>query len=223
VESDERGLYRLAPAAAPLSAHVEAWRRGERRVRPWSGEWLAVWLPKSAARAARRRSERALERVGYRAALGGIWVRPDNLAEPRSTTSDKLAELGLEPGAQAFVAHAFEAELTARWRRDLWQPAKLAAAQRAMRKRLELSRDKVAHMPTGPAAVETFLIGGAAIRLLSTDPLLPAEIADLSERAALTEAMLEYDLVGRTIWAGLGRDAVHQSAPAHLSLAGGLQ
>jgi phenylacetic acid degradation operon negative regulatory protein len=221
LESDERGSYRLSARAAPLSAHVEAWRLGERRVRPWNGEWLSVWLPRSAPRSRRAQSERALGLVGHRAGLAGIWVRPDNLAESPEATARKLAELGLEAEARSFRAHDFDAELVELWKRELWQTKTLVAAQRAMRQRLEQSRRKIHCLPVGPAAVETFLLGGAAIRLLSTDPLLPSEIADTAERAALTAAMLDYDRAGRGIWAKLGSEIVHQAAPAHLSLVGG--
>ena len=221
VESDERGSYRLTPQAAPLSAHVEGWRRGEGRLRAWSGEWLAVWLPRSAARPERRRSERASSMLGLRPGLTGIWVRPDNLAEPRSATVAKLRELGLESDAHAFSATDFDAELVHRWRVELWKPRELALAQRSMRRRLETSARKVERMPVGPAAVETFLLGGAAIRLLSTDPLLPAEIADPGERAELTRAMLDYDAIGRKIWQALGSEVARRSAPAHLTLLGG--
>lgn len=222
VESDERGSYRLTAAAAPLSAHVEAWRLGENRMRAWSGDWLAVSLAPIASRTARRRSERALARLGYRAAMDGVWLRPDNLAEPRAAMNAKLAELGLEGGARHFIARDFEHDLVARWSVELWHSESTASAQRAMHERLEVSRKKVAKMPVGPAAVETFLLGGAAIRLLSTDPLLPPEIADSAARAALTAAMLEYDRVGRAVWTALGSEAVERSAPVHVVHAGAL-
>jgi phenylacetic acid degradation operon negative regulatory protein len=191
-------------------------------MRAWQGEWLAVSLPPSTSRTARRRSDRALERLGYRAALDGVWLRPDNLAEPRAAMNAKLAELGLEAGARDFVARGFEDDLVARWAAELWHCRATASAQRAMKKRLELSRKKVIRMPVGPAAVETFLLGGSAIRLLSIDPLLPPEIADDSARAALTDEMLRYDQVGRAIWAALGSEAIARSAPAHVLHAGGL-
>ena len=50
-------------------------------------------------------------------------------------------------------------------------------------------------------------MGGAAIRQIVLDPLLPEPIVVAKDRAALLDAMLRYDRIGRRIWAGwLGGD-----------------
>src|SRR5215470_10530820 len=52
---DERGRYRLGPAAAALDERVVAWRRLEERASRWSGAWLAVrreGLPRGRGQAA---------------------------------------------------------------------------------------------------------------------------------------------------------------------------
>jgi hypothetical protein len=55
-------------------------------------------------------------------------------------------------------------------------------------------------MPKQTALVQSFLLGGQAIRVLATDPLLPEEIVAGEKRRELTELMLRYDAVGRRIW-----------------------
>jgi hypothetical protein len=44
------------------------------------------------------------------------------------------------------------------------------------------------------------LLGGEAIRVLATDPLLPEQIMQGQTRADLTETMLRYDAIGHALW-----------------------
>jgi hypothetical protein len=48
--------------------------------------------------------------------------------------------------------------------------------------------------------VESFLLGGQAIRQLALDPLLPEPIVAAADRAALVETMRTYDRLGRACW-----------------------
>ena len=222
VESDERGSYRLAPGASALSAHVEEWRLGERRVKSWSGAWLACWLPRGAERSSRRRSLRALELAGFRQGLDGLFVRPDNLAAGSAPTFEKVRRLGLEEEAHTFGADDFEARLLAIWQSSLWNTNKIVKRYRSARENLERSFSRVEALPVGQAAVETFLLGGSAIRILATDPLLPDAMISTADRAALTDSMLAYDALGRKAWSKLLVDVRVAEAPVHLSaIAGG--
>lgn len=202
LESDERGSYRLGPAATAVSAHVEDWRRGEERMRPWGGGWLCVALPPKTPRAQRRRSHKALRRLGLRDGLHGLWVRPDNLSESRQQTAARLAELGLEREAELFVSEGFSAALVDEWTRSLWPVAELSASYERALAELERSIPLIEQMPRQQALVQSFLLGGEAIRVLATDPLLPSKLIDCGARARLTETMLRYDVIGRKIWKG---------------------
>ena len=44
------------------------------------------------------------------------------------------------------------------------------------------------------------LLGGAAIRQIVFDPILPAPLVDPRERRAFVETMCRFDEVGRQIW-----------------------
>src|ERR1700712_1434608 len=107
LESDERGSYRLGSAAAPVQAHVEDWRKGERRMRAWNGEWLSLLLQSKVDRAHRRVSLKALSRLGFRESHPGLWLRPDNLAQSFPESIERLRSLGLEDTAEAFRSHDF--------------------------------------------------------------------------------------------------------------------
>jgi phenylacetic acid degradation operon negative regulatory protein len=200
LESDERGSYRLAPAAAVLHEHVEEWRRGEARMRAWRGEWLAVALPLGTARAGRRVSLSALSRLGLREGLPGVWVRPDNLRQPFEATSERLRALGLEEGAELFRARDFSPHTAERFASELWPVRALQRSYEAALRNLERSLEQLDGMPRDTALVQSYLLGGEAIRVLATDPLLPAPIMEGATRAALTEAMLRYDAVGHALW-----------------------
>ncbi len=49
--------------------------------------------------------------------------------------------------------------------------------------------------------VESFLLGGRALRVLALDPLLPEALVPEAERRALVQAMQRYDRAGRRVWA----------------------
>jgi phenylacetic acid degradation operon negative regulatory protein len=70
------------------------------------------------------------------------------------------------------------------------------------------------------ARVESFELGGAAIRQLLLDPLLPEPIAPEAERRALLESMRRYDSLGRRVWRGWlgdGAAAASEGLPAGVS------
>jgi len=200
LESDERGFYGLAPKAAPVQAHVEDWRRGESRVRAWKGEWLAVSLGK-VDRTVRRGSLRALGRLGLREGLPGLWLRPDNLAQSWEETGGRLRTFGLEDGAEVFRARDFGEPLE-RLLHGLWPTRALQQGYERALRDLQRSQRKLDRMPHDTALVESYLIGGEAIRVLATDPLLPEAIMPGDTRRELSESMLRYDRVGRRLWSG---------------------
>jgi hypothetical protein len=68
-------------------------------------------------------------------------------------------------------------------------------------------------MPRAQAVVETFLRGGAAIRTLALDPLLPEELMPGDDRRELTEKMLRYDRAGREIWQAFLEEAPLERPP----------
>ncbi len=219
-ESDERGWYRLTPVSSPWAEFAERWRVGDRRCRKWSGGWLSIWLPKGQARGLRRTSLRASSALGFREGLGGLLVRPDNLAEDCEVTRARAQGLGLEPEAQMFVATDFDAD-TDRSLRGLWPSRSLAAGCGAVRRDIEQSAERLASMPTERAVVQSFIVGGRAIRVLATDPLLPEAIAEGGPRRELTAAMQRYDTLGRRVWNRFIEAQRLQHAPVHLSLVHG--
>jgi phenylacetic acid degradation operon negative regulatory protein len=185
---------------------VHSWRRIAERVRPWEGDWLGVHtagLGRSNRRALHRR-QRALRFLGFRALEPGLEVRPDNLrteGPPAAATRARLRALGLESDALVFELRGLDAGTDAR-ARALWDPADLRRAYRAQIARLHSSAAKLPTLPRDQAMVESFLLGGAAIRELAYDPLLPDEIVPTQERDMLVATLLHYDELGRGCWAG---------------------
>ena len=208
VERDERGLYRLGPAARALSEEVRAWKRMEERLGAWSGEWIGVHTAAvpGAAASQRRRRERALRIQGFRPFAPGLELRPDNLVGGVEDTRRRLHALGLESGAPVFRIGELSPEEDGR-ARSLWDADRLDAGYRATRERLSESAARLRELPRGEAMRESFLVGGEAIRQMVHDPLLPEPIVDARARRALARALQSYDRAGRRIWAGwLGTD-----------------
>ena len=216
--SDERGSYRLAAEADPVGRWADGWRLGERRLRPWGGTWLCLWHPRGGDRGGRARSHRALGRIGFREGRDGLWVRPDNLRAHAPAVEEQLRELGLAAGSVLFVGQDLPGEVVAGWVDSLWPIEEIAASQRRALRDIERSHARLERLAGGEALVESFLFGGAAIRALARDPLLPEEIAPGRDRRALSDAMRHYDRRGRAIWNDMLelRTAALDGAPIHL-------
>jgi phenylacetic acid degradation operon negative regulatory protein len=214
-ERDARGRYRLGPGAAPVNEQIRGWKRVEDRLERWSGGWVAVHTGAAPRRGApeRRRSARALRLLGFRLLAPGLEVRPDNLVGGVAAVRERLVALGLGPELPVCGLRGLDPTWEER-ARALWNRDELLRAYRSTCRRLAESAARLPDLPRDAARVESFSLGGAAIRQLVLDPLLPEPIAPAAERRALVQAMHRYDRLGRRIWAGwLGEDA---KAPSDL-------
>jgi phenylacetic acid degradation operon negative regulatory protein len=194
----------MGAGARAIRGQVASWRSIDQRVGPWTGGWLAVHtagLGRS-DRSALRGRQRALRFLGFRPLDPGLELRPDNLAEPFAETRTRLAELGLGPQALVFRMDDLDGAWSQR-ARSLWDGDALAASYRAQRETLERSAAGLARLPRERALVESFLLGGAALRQLAYDPLLPEQIAPAAERERLVREMKRYDRLGRDAWSGV--------------------
>ena len=220
VDRDGPGRYRLAAGAQPVSRRVGGWPSADTRALRWSGDWTGVFVHGLARsdRPGRRRDARALAFLGFAELDPGFFIRPDNLRGGVARTRQDLHELGLDPAARVLAASQLEEKSETRARR-LWDSAALVRAHREAREEIERSSARLPRLRREAAMVETFLVGGRAIRQIALDPCLPEAIAPETERRALVAAMREYDRAGRAHWSEFMRanDAPHRSAPANLA------
>lgn len=200
VVRDERGRYALGPAATPVSRRLAGWRHPERALRPWDGRWIAARRGRGGSRRERRGRERALRLSGFEALEPDLALRPANLRASADELRDALRVLGLPRGDLVFTIGDLDAE-TEKRARALWRAPAIAASHRKMRARLAASARRLASAAIEEAMVESFVVGGEAIRRLVLDPLLPEEMCDPGERQALAAAMRDYDKLGRSAWA----------------------
>lgn len=218
VERDERGRYRLAPGAAAVAAAVAGWRRLPERLRPWDGGWIGVAVPAATGRRGQPgAAEQALRLLGFRGLASGLELRPDNLVGGVAGVRAALAALGLPAERPVFGLRELDPASEAR-ARELWDAPALLAGYRATRRALERSEARLPRLSRERAMVESFRVGGEAIRRLARDPLLPAPIVPAAERETLVAAMRRYDALGRSCWAPfLAEHGVpHRHAPVDL-------
>jgi len=199
LESDERGLYRLSDQIDPFSKFVESWRTGENRLVPWDGSWMCYLTPPITARL-QAKNKKTLHRPGFRKGRLNLWVRPNNLKIGIHGIGKIITQLGIIEKGELFVGRDFDEKLIEQWKKYLWPIEELAKAQQDCVKKISKSAERIFKMPLNNALVESYLMGHEAIILLITDPLLPKELMDSTHRIALTQAMLEYDVLGKIIW-----------------------
>src|SRR5262249_56834459 len=111
----------------------------------------------------------------------------------------QLQALGLEPRAPVCGLTEFDVAFETR-ARALWDTAALLLGYARMRARLEDSAERLGLLDPREAMVESFLLGGQAIRQLVLDPLLPEPILPAGELTKLVDAMRHYDRLGRDCW-----------------------
>ena len=215
---DERGRYRLGPAALPLNERVVSWRALEDRLCRWSGGWIAVAradLPRGRGEAATRTS-RALRLLGFADFSRDLALRPDNLRGGVAGVRAELRALGLPASALVFALAGLDDEAEAR-ARGLWDTAALRAGYAKQRRALAASEARLERLPEAAGMVESFRLGGSVIRELVRDPLLPEPLVPVAERRALVAAMRRYDRAGRRLWAAFMQrcGAPHAALPAH--------
>ncbi len=222
LERDERGRYRLGAGAEPVDRQVRAWRRLEERLRRWDGAWIGVHgaAPARAGRRLRAGRERALRLLGFEGLEPSLALRPDNLRGGVAGVREVLRALGLEPRALVFRIDALEPAADRR-ARALWDAEALRGAYAATAAELAASEARLPHRSAEAAMVESFLLGGRAIRQLALDPLLPEPIVPAAERRALVDATLRYDRAGRRAWAPFLQrfGAPHARTPAATGMA----
>lgn len=201
VLATERGAWRLGPAAQRLAQDVANWRSTEQRLRPWNGQYVAVHCGALARsdRSATQQRERALHLLGFAELQRDFWLRPDNIERDIAAIRERLRALGLEP--QAVVCGCTSLDAATEAAVDaLWDGSALNLGYRTTQQRLKDWLAGAARLPTAQAARESFFLGGAAIRQLVYDPLLPEPMVDGALRAAFIASVHAFDDAGRTIW-----------------------
>jgi len=217
VEHDERAHYRLGPRALGVQAHVASWRTIEDRIIDWEGEWLAVYtgaLKRSSRKLVEHRA-RCLRLGGLRSLCAGLEIRPDNIDGGVERLRAQLGDLGFDTDAPVFTATTFDASMDAR-ARGLWDTRAMREGYRRTIGKLERSERRLAELPEAVAMRESFTLGGAAIRQVVLDPLLPDAIVPAHERQALIETLKRYDDLGKAVWSQFLRrnNVLHRHTPA---------
>lgn len=201
VQSPRRGLYQLGPASQQLATDVAQWRQARQRLRVWDWSWVVVHRaePMPADKLAQRQHARALQLLGFAPWGPGLHLRPNNLEASLEALRQRLLSLGLHPRSSVFSAQHFSPADHARLQ-QLWDGAALNAGYRDSRQQLEHWSAQAHALGLQQAARESLVLGGAAIRQLIFDPLLPAPLVDEAARNRFMDTAIAFDTQGRAIW-----------------------
>lgn len=201
IEAAGRGEYRLGEGATEFARDIASWRHAEARMRKWSGNYVMVHTGALGRtdRSALRRRMRATNILGFGELSRGLYARPDNLAGGVSAVRARLHALGLDDEASVFVAADLGERLEKR-ARALWDGRALSASYRRTERQIDRWLEHAPELEPDVAARESFLLGGAAIRQIVYDPLLPEELVDVEARRAFFDSVRRMDREGRRIW-----------------------
>ena len=201
VVSPRRGLYQLGSASKNLATDVAQWRQARQRLRPWSGDFVAVFSPQtlSADKTAQRQHARALHLLGFAPWGEVLHLRPDNLEPSLPSLRQRLLAVGLHPESHVFCAREFS-PADQQSLAQLWDGKALNRGYQASETQLAQWLERAPTLELGQAARESLVLGGAAIRQLIFDPLLPAPLVDEASRNRFMDAAIAFDAHGRAIW-----------------------
>jgi phenylacetic acid degradation operon negative regulatory protein len=202
IENFKRGHYRLTSGTDPINEFIEAWRQGEQRCRVWDEQCYCLLTLSDAT----DKDSWVFSSTGFVPVAASVWARPDNLSLSHKQLEHRLHQLGLsESGILATGARLSPGVEAACWSR--YDLLTLQASYISTRRQLQSSLLHLREIPVEQAMKESFNLGGAAIQLLAKDPLLPPQMLNPENRVNLWQAMLEYDRVGRDIWASDERES----------------
>ncbi len=191
--------YALGSAAEAFNRHVLGWSDLDKLEKGWNAKWMMVHLEHRPTTRAREHARRAYRFARVAEATPTLAVRPDNLRVDPYDLRDTLIAFGLE--GPFFVSRAdVDDYVSAQWVMNLWHADSLRAAHNRMAALLEASLARLGQIPFEKALVESFIVGGEAIRSLVLDPILPEIFMPGRERTLVFDLMRKYDRVGRILW-----------------------
>lgn len=196
IENVTRGQYRLASGSDPVNDFVEEWRLGESRRRPWTGEFVMVHTCKASAR-----QSWALTATGFIQPREHLWVRPDNLRREGEELVAWLAGLGICEDSVVAVGCRLSDELVAQLQAG-YDTGYMQTRYNNLLQQIRKSTASLQDKPYTDALKESFTLGGKVLQILAKDPCLPEEWMASESRAALCDAMIRYDRLGRNVWSG---------------------
>jgi len=196
-----RGFYAMNLSQSALARRIDTWQQEAVRTVPWDRSWLGVadTAVLRSDKTAWRHHNLALSLYGFRPLQAGLHVRPNNLAGSVDAVRSQLAELGLSGHSMVFRLDSLDA---ARQKNalSLWEVDGLTSDYLRNQQALRTSTRNLKSADLDTAVRESLLLGRAVIGALLRDPLLPAEIAPVRFRAALTEDMQNYHANARQYW-----------------------
>lgn len=173
------GVYRLAGPLLERRARQEQGRRPD--LRPWAGGWVVAVVVAEGRRPAERAALRTeLRRLRLAERREGVWMRPDNLvagAEPGAVlAAEHCLWMSARPDQGPFGPAAVEGWADGRrLAATLWDLDGWGATARRISERLGVTRPRLAAGDV-TALEPGFRAAAAAVRHLTNDPLLPAEL-----------------------------------------------
>lgn len=197
-----RGTYTMGPEGRVTADAASSWVLAEKFLGPWSGDWLIVHTSHLARtnKTALRSRERVFRFYGFAEYVSGLWCRPANYLEPTIRTRDRLVSLGLDPLAVVMrVSETPGIEVEELFK--LWPRNQIEMGYKGLSQAMKVSSRRLNKLTIEEAARETFLVGEAVIRQINSDPLLPDPMINTGLRRSLIEQMIQYDNLGRQIWA----------------------
>lgn len=205
----DRGWYGIGEHGKTLYEASRSWQRQNDRLREWTGDWICVHVAHlgRSNRQALRARDRAFVLFGFAELEKGLWVRPGNLSLSTEKLANELKKLGLEEGAVVFKGTELVLpDIDAI--HSLWDRKVLESGYRSALTAMARSEAKLDSKRLTVAAREVQEIGAAVVSLLTHDPLLPEYFVDASLRLDVHNAMLSYDVIGKSIWIELFSERV---------------
>lgn len=208
VENPSRGVWAIGTSGLPIHTHIGAWRAIQSRAMGWDERtFLAVMrAPRRDLKQAQvQRGERALCYLGFEHWREHVWVRPANLVAGVAGVRKQLQDLGLAPGGAVLTLSGLDST-TYDSLINLWDVQGLEAGYASCLDAMNQADLLVPTLEPDVAARQVYEVGDKVIRTLALDPVLPASMVNVTQRAACLHKMHGFDAGSKEIWGHVLQD-----------------
>ena len=201
ISNTERGVYTAGASAMSLNSEIQSWRWADKKTTEWCGDWsLALSGHLGRTNKTQLRSMiKAFELYGFVEIELGVWLRPANLVQDIDQLKASLVEIGMDSRIYLMRVSKVADGQQQNWH-SKWPIGELETGYLKMIETLKSSETSLKKMSCQEAARESLIIGGAAIRLINLDPLLPKELINAELFKDLVTHMVAYDKLGQLHW-----------------------
>lgn len=201
IEQDERGYYRLGKQVEPVGQWLRQWQAGEQRVKKWQGDWLLLHSSGEIKSKEQIELFKMASYFGFRELMPDIWIRPNNLSQTFDELANKIAAFSHVDAFMISQSAGFVSPAVKNFNTEaLWNRLHLEQQYQEIIETLEKGIQEASTLSVEESFRDSYFVGAEVHHRFALDPLLPAEMINVTLRKQVVELFAAYDACYRPAW-----------------------